>query len=125
MNLQIIILVVCLGGGLIGMGGFIVNHQIDARVVAEQTAVASKISAETANARVAQLERDLVKERERQEKLQTELQAARDVEASSTEVVQDRERLKNLTAAKPKWLEKLARKKTTQVWDEIASESKQ
>lgn len=125
MNIQIIILVVVLGGGLIGMGGFIVNHQIDARVVAEQNAVASKISAETANARVATLERDLVKERERQEKLQTELQAARDVEASSTEVLQDRERLKTLTAGKPEWLQKLARKKTTQVWDEIASESKQ
>ena len=60
MNIQIIILVVALGGGLIGMGGYIVNSQIDARVVAEQNAVASKISAETANARVAQVEREVV-----------------------------------------------------------------
>ena len=50
MNIQIIILVVCLGGGLIGAGAWIVTGQIDARVVAEQNAVASKISAETANA---------------------------------------------------------------------------
>lgn len=125
MNIQIIILVVALGGGLIGAGAWIVNGQIDARVVAEQNAVASKISAETANARVAQIERELVEERERQEKLQTELQAARDVEANSTEVLQDRERLKRLTDAKPKLLERLARKATTKVWDEIASESAQ
>jgi septum formation inhibitor MinC len=124
-NIQIIILVGCLGGGLIGAGAWIVNGQIDARVVAEQNAVASKISAETANARVAQLESDLVKESERQEKLQIELQAARDLEATTTEVLEDRRRLESLTAAKPKLLERLARKATTKVWNEIESESRQ
>lgn len=125
MNIQVIILVVCLGGGLIGAGAWIVNGQIDARVVAEQNAVASKISAETANARVAQIERELVEESERQEVLQKELQAARDLEAKTTEVLEDRQRLKTLTASKPEWLEKLARKKTTIVWDEIESESRE
>jgi hypothetical protein len=124
-NIQIIILVVCLGGGLIGAGAWIVNGQIDARVVAEQNAVASKISAETANARVAQLESDLVKESERQEILQKELQAARDLEATTTEVLEDRRRLDSLTAAKPTLLERMARKATTKVWDEIESESRQ
>jgi len=124
-NIQIIILVVALGGGLIGMGGYIVNSQIDARVVAEQNAVASKISAETANARVAQVERELVEESERQEKLQSELQAARDLNAKTTEVLEDRQRLKTLTAAKPELLERMARKATTKVWGEIESESRQ
>jgi hypothetical protein len=71
------------------------------------------------------LESDLVKESERQEKLQTELQAARDLEATTTEVLEDRRRLETLTAAKPKLLERMARKATTKVWDEIESESRQ
>lgn len=125
MNIQVIILVVCLGGGLIGAGAWIVTGQIDARVVAEQNAVASKISAETANARVAQIERELVEESERQEVLQKELQAARDLNATTTEVLEDRQRLKSLTAAKPELLERMARKATTKVWDDIASESRQ
>lgn len=125
MNTQIIILVVILGGGLIGMGGYIVNSQIDARVVAEQNAVASKISADTANARVAQIERELVEESERQEVLQKELQAARDLNATTTEVLEDRQRLESLTAAKPNLLERMARKATTKVWDDIESESRQ
>lgn len=124
-NIQVIILVVLLGGGLIGMGGFIVSNQIDQRVVAEKEAQGQRTRADLAVQQVARIEEQLVKERERQLELQTELQAARDVETKSTSVLEDRARLNNLTQAKPKTLERLARKATTKVWSEIEAESRE
>lgn len=124
-NIQIIILVVVLGGGLIGMGGYIVNNQIDQRIVAEKQAQGEKIRADLAVQQVARIEGQLAEERERQLELQTELQAARDVETKSTSVLEDRARFKSLTDAKPETLERLARAATTRVWSEIEAESRE
>ena len=125
MNIQIILIVVMLGGGLIGAGGWIVSGQIDARVVAEKTAQAERTRADLTAKQIERLETALVKERERQAQLTNELQQARDLEAKTTEVIEDRKRLETLTAAKPKLIERLARKATTKVWSEIEAETRE
>ena len=121
MNWQILVIVVLIIGG----AGYLFNHQIESRIVAEQAAQSERTRADLAESRVESLERDLEDERERQAELQRELQAARDVEAKSTAVLEDRERLETLTAAKPGLLEIKARKATTAVWSKIEAESRE
>ncbi len=124
MNLQVILVVVLLGGGLIGMGGYIVNSQIEARVVAEGNYTKEKVRADLSQKQLQRMEAALATERERQLELQTELQAARDSETKATEVLEDRARINRLTQAKPGLLERLARKATTKVWADIEEESR-
>jgi 3-hydroxyacyl-CoA dehydrogenase len=124
-NIQALIMVVVLGGGMIGAGFFLVNGQINSRVAAETAAVAERTRAQLAEQQVERIERDLVKERDRQAALQTELQAARDVEIAATDVLEDRARLDRLTEAKPGLIERLARRATTKVWKEIEAESRE
>lgn len=119
-----LVLVVLLGGGLIGGAGWLVNHQINARVAAEQVALAERTRAEISEAAIARLETQLELERERQRMLQNDLQEARDREAKTTAVVEDRARLERLTQSKPTLLERMARRATTQVWSEIEAESR-
>lgn len=125
MNLQIILIVVLLGGGLIGMGGYIVNSQIEARVVAEGNYTKEKVRADLSQKQLERMEQALATERERQLELQTELQEARDRETRSTEVLEDRARINRLTQAKPGLLERLARKATTKVWSDLEVESRE
>jgi hypothetical protein len=124
-NIQALIMVVVLGGGMIGAGFFLVNGQINSRVAAETAAVAERTRADLAEQQVERIERDLVKERDRQVALQTELQAARDVEIAATDVLEDRARMDRLTQAKPGLIERLARRATTKVWKEIEAESRE
>jgi len=105
-------------------GFFLVKGQIEARMVAEVAAVAERTRADLAEHERDRLEESIDEERERQAELQTELQAARDLEATTTEVLEDRERLNRLTQAKPGLLERLARRATTQVWTDIEVESR-
>lgn len=125
MNIQALLVVLVLGGGMIAAGAFLVNGQIDMRVAAEVSATAERTRADLAEAERDRLENNIEAERERQEVLNEELQAARDREADTTEVLEDRERLNRLTQAKPGLLERLARRATTQVWEDIENESRE
>lgn len=118
-------MVVVLGGGMIGAGFFLVNGQINSRVAAETAAVAERTRAQLAEQQVDRMEASLVKERERQVALATELQAARDREIAATDVLEDRARLNRLTQAKPGLIERQARRATTKVWKEIEAESRE
>ncbi len=125
MNIQALLVVLVLGGGMIAAGGFLVKGQIDMRVAAEVAASAERTRADLAETQRDRLERDIAAERERQAELQTELQAARDLEATTTEVLEDRERLTRLTQAKPGLIERQARRATTKVWTDIEVESRE
>jgi hypothetical protein len=119
LNIQALLVVLVLGGGMIGAGVFLVKGQIDQRVAAEVAATAERTRADLAEAQVDRLEDALEDDRERQAELRTELQAARTREDETTEVLEDRARLESLTQAKPGLLERLARRATTQVWEDI------
>jgi uncharacterized protein YlxW (UPF0749 family) len=110
---------------MIGAGAFLVKGQIDQRVAAETAAVAERTRADLAEKQIERMETALENEQRRQEELQTNLQAARDRENETTEVLEDRARLASLTQAKPGLLERLARRATTQVWEDIESESRE
>jgi hypothetical protein len=110
---------------MIAAGGFLVKAQIENRVAAEVAATAERTRADLAEAQVRRLEEDLEEERERQEALSRDLQAARDREIQSTEVLEDRERLNRLTQAKPGLIERQARRATTRVWNEIEADSRE
>ena len=125
MNIQVLLVVLVLGGGMIAAGAFLVNGQIDMRVAAEVSATAERTRADLAEAERDRLERDIKAERERQEVLNQELQAARDREVKTTEVLEDRERLARLTQAKPGLIERQARRATTAVWKDIELESRE
>jgi len=121
MNLQLFGII----GILVAAGYFLVSGQIDARVAAEVTATAERTRADLSERQVERLEFALENERERQVRLQTDLQAARDLEAKTTEIVQDRDRLRRLAQAKPGLIEIKARKATTVVWKTIEAESRE
>ena len=125
MNIQALLVVLVLGGGMMTGGFFLVKGQIDQRVAAEVSATAERTRADLAEEQRDRLERDLDNERERQAELQTELQAARDLEATTTEVLEDRERLTRLTQAKPGLIERQARRATTKVWADIEVEARE
>ena len=125
MNIQVLLVVLVLGGGMIGAGFFLVNGQIDMRVAAEVSATAERTRADLAEAERDRLENNIEAERERQEVLNEELQAARDREDDTTEVLEDRERLDRLTQAKPGLIERQARRATTRVWKDIELESRE
>ena len=125
MNIQALLVVLVLGGGMIAAGGFLVKGQIDMRVAAEVAATAERTRADLAEAQVNRLETNIKAERERQEVLTRELQAARDREVQTTEVLEDRARLDRLTQAKPGLIERQARRATTRVWKEIEAESRE
>ena len=125
MNIQVLLVVLVLGGGMIGAGTFLVNGQIDMRVAAEVSATAERTRADLAEAERDRLERNIKAERERQEVLTQELQDARDREDETTEVLEDRERLNRLTQAKPGLIERQARRATTRVWKDIELESRE
>lgn len=125
MNIQALLVVLVLGGGMIGAGAFLVKGQIDQRVAAETAAVAERTRADLAEKQIERMETALENEQRRQEELQTNLQAARDRENETTEVLEDRARLSSLTQAKPGLLERLARRATTRVWEDIESESRE
>lgn len=125
MNIQALLVVLVLGGGMMTGGFFLVKGQIDMRVAAEVSASAERTRADLAEHERDRLEEEIDKERERQAELQTELQAARDLEATTTEVLEDRERLNRLTQAKPGLIERQARRATTRVWTDIEAESRE
>ena len=125
MNIQALLVVLVLGGGMIAAGAFLVNGQIDMRVAAEVSATAERTRADLAEAERDRLETNIEAERERQEVLTGELQAARDREVQTTEVLEDRERLARLTQAKPGLIERQARRATTTVWRDIELESRE
>jgi hypothetical protein len=125
MNIQALLVVLVLGGGMIAAGALLVNGQIDMRVAAEIAATAERTRADLAEHERDRLEESIEEERERQEVLTGELQAARDRETESTEVLEDRERLNRLTQAKPGLIERQARRATTRVWQEIELESRE
>lgn len=125
MNIQALLVVLVLGGGMIAAGAFLVNGQIDMRVAAEISATAERTRADLAEAERDRLEDSIKDERERQEILTRELQAARDREDETTEVLEDRERLDRLTQAKPGLIERQARRATTRVWKQIELESRE
>lgn len=125
MNIQALLVVLVLGGGMIGAGVFLVKGQIDQRVNAEVAATAERTRADLAEQSIERMETALVDETRRQEELQTELQAARDRETQQTDVLEDRERLHRLAQAKPGLIERQARTATTRVWQEIESESRE
>lgn len=123
MNMQL--MAIAVAGLLIGAGYMIVDSQISARVAAENIAVKQKVRADLSQQQIERMEMQLATERERQQELQKQVQAARQRETKSTEVIEDRARLSLLTQAKPGLLERLARKKTAQVWKEIEVESRE
>lgn len=111
--------------GLVALAGlgWLFNHQIQARVVAETRATSAELVAT-----LAELERDRMAQAVEDEKtranvLQAELSDARATEADSIAVLQDRQRLETLTSAKPGLLEIKAQKATTRVWQQIEAEA--
>lgn len=125
MNIQVLIVIVVLGGGMIAAGGFLVNSQINQRVEAETELVAQETRAELAERQLERVTTQLAQERTRQEELVRDLQAARDLEEATTEVLEDRDRLARLTQAKPGLIERQARKATTRVWEDIETDSRE
>jgi hypothetical protein len=125
MNIQALLVVLVLGGGMIAAGAFLVKGQIDQRVEAETELVAQETRAELAERQLERMTNQLAQERTRQEELVRDLQAARDREATTTEVVEDRDRLNRLTQAKPGLIERQARKATTKVWNDIEADSRE
>jgi len=93
MNIQALLVVLVLGGGMIAAGAFLVNSQIDQRVEAETELVAQETRAELAERQLERVTTQLAQERTRQEELVRDLQAARDLEEATTEVLEDRDRL--------------------------------
>lgn len=110
---------------MIAAGAFLVKGQIDQRVEAETELVAQETRAELAERQLERMTNQLAQERTRQEELVRDLQAARDREATTTEVVEDRDRLNRLTQAKPGLIERQARKATTKVWNDIEADSRE
>ncbi len=125
MNIQVLLVVLVLGGGMIAAGGLLVNGQINQRVEAETKAVAEEVRAELAERQLERVTTQLAQERTRQEDLARDLQAARDREATTTEVLEDRARLDRLTQAKPGLIERQARRATTRVWQDIEADSRE
>jgi len=124
-NLQVLAVILVLGGGMIGAGALLVKGQIDMRVAAEVAATSERTRADLAERQVDRLEMAVENQRERQAELTEDLQAARDREEASTDVLEDRARLDQLTQAKPGLLERLARTATTKVWEEIEADSRE
>jgi len=125
MNIQALLVVLVLGGGMIAAGGFLVKGQIDQRVEAETELVAQETRAELAERQLERVTTQLEQERTRQEELARDLQAARDRNNQTTEVLEDRERLTRLTQAKPGLIERQARRATTKVWKDIEVDSRE
>ena len=95
------------------------------RVEAETKAVAEEVRAELAERQLERVTTQLAQERTRQEDLARDLQAARDRENQTTEVLEDRARLDRLTQAKPGLIERQARRATTRVWQDIEADSRE
>jgi len=110
---------------MIAAGGFLVKGQIDQRVEAETELVAQETRAELAERQLERVTTQLEQERTRQEELARDLQAARDRNNQTTEVLEDRERLTRLTQAKPGLIERQARRATTKVWKDIEVDSRE
>jgi len=110
---------------MIGAGALLVKGQIDMRVAAEVAATAERTRADLAERQVNRLEMAVENQQERQAVLTDALQAARDREEESTDVLEDRNRLENLTQAKPSLIERLARTATTKVWEQIEADSRE
>lgn len=125
MNIQALLVVLVLGGGMIAAGGFLVKGQIDQRVEAETELVAQETRAELAERQLERVTTQLEQERTRQEELARDLQAARDRNNQTTEVLEDRDRLNRLTQAKPGLIERQARRATTKVWKDIEVDSRE
>lgn len=125
MNIQALLVVLVLGGGMIAAGGFLVKGQIDMRVAAEVAASAERTRADLAERERDRLESEIATEQDRQATLTRELQDARDREVETTEVLEDRERLNRLTQAKPGLIERQARRATSRVWNQIEAESRE
>ncbi len=125
MNIQALLVVLVLGGGMIAAGAFLVNSQIDQRVEAETELVAQETRAELAERQLERVTNQLAQEQTRQEELARDLQAARDRENQTTEVLEDRARLDRLTQAKPGLIERQARRATTRVWKDIEVDSRE
>lgn len=125
MNIQALLVVLVLGGGMIAAGAFLVNSQIDQRVEAETELVAQETRAELAERQLERVQNQLAQEQTRQEELARDLQAARDRENQTTEVLEDRARLDRLTQAKPGLIERQARRATTRVWKDIEVDSRE
>lgn len=107
---------------LAGMG-WLFNHQIAARVAAEERATASELAADLARREVDRIRADLEDERRRSALLDDELQQARVIEAEAVAVLEDRSRLARLTNARPGLIQIRARKATTAVWEQIEAEA--
>lgn len=103
--------------------GWLFNHQINARIVAEDRATKYELAAELAEAKAARLETSLEEETRRAAILADELQLARVQESEAIQVLEDRSRLARLTNAKPGLIEIRARKATTAVWTTIEAEA--
>ncbi|MCK5317712.1 MAG: hypothetical protein KAJ55_07345 [Anaerolineales bacterium] len=125
MNIQALLVVLVLGGGMIGAGVFLVKGQIDQRVAAEVAATSERTRASLAERERDRLTIAIDNEHERQAELTEELQAAREREDQTTEVLEDRERLSRLTQAKPGLIELQARRATTAVWEDIELRSRE
>jgi len=108
---------------VIGGAGWLFNHQITARVHAETRATQAELAQELAEREVDRIETALQAETVRANDLQIELDDARVVETEATAVLQDRQRLETLTAARPGLLEIRAQKATTSVWETIEREA--
>ena len=110
------------GIALLGLG-WLFNHQIQARVVAETRASQAELVAELAERERDRMAQAVQDEKLRANALATELEAARTIEQASVAVLQDRQRFETLTSAKPGLLEIKAQKATTRVWQQIETEA--
>lgn len=113
------------GLALVALGGlgWLFNHQISARVVAETRASQAELVAELAERERDRMADALAMEANRAAVLADELDVARQVEKEATAVLADRERFAAVTGAKPGLLEIKAQKATTRVWDTIEAEA--
>ena len=73
MNIQALLVVLVLGGGMIGAGVLLVKGQIDQRVAAEVAATAERTRADLAEQQVERLAAAVASENERQIALTSEL----------------------------------------------------
>ena len=125
MNIQASVVALLIGGAIVASMTYVVKSQINARVDAELSANTQEIRANQSELQLLRVERQLADETDRQIQLAEQLQEARDREAENTEVLEDRKRLDTLAKAKPGLVERMAKRATKRVWNEIEADSRE
>ena len=119
MNIKIIGVLISICVAIIISMAYLVKSELNARVRAEVIAAEQKTRARLAESQLERVASELSAEVARQSRLAEDLRSAREEERKSTEVLEDRDRLKRIAKKKPTLLERKARRATRKAWIDI------